>query len=146
MKKSAVFCTLALVLLFAAVLIALLFAAPRLVANYAAWRALPADESAALLTGFYLCAPPAGISLVCLYLLLQGIRKDRIFTDSSSRLMGIVSWCCVAVTVITGIAGFWYMPLFFVTIAMAFLFLIVRVIRGCFIAATALQEENSLTI
>ena len=146
MKKGAVFCTLALVLLFAVILISLLLAAPLLVDSYAQWRALPPGEGTALLVGFYLCAVPSGISLVCLYLLLQNIRKDRIFTKPSSLLMGIVSWCCAAVTLITGVAGFWYMPLFFLTVAMAFLFLIVRVIRGCFIAAIALKEENSLTI
>lgn len=146
MKKGAVFCTLALVLLFAVVLVVLLFTAPLLVECYAVWRALPPGEDTALLVSFYLCALPSGISLLCLYRLLQNIRKDRIFTQPSSLLMSIVSWCCAAVTLITGVAGFWYMPLFFLTVAMAFLFLIVRVIRGCFIAAIALKEENSLTI
>ena len=146
MKKSAVNCTLAVVLLFALVLLALLFLAPTLVESYANWRVLPAGEDTALLLAFYLCALPSGISLFCIYRLLRNIHKDEIFGKPSSLLMGIVSWCCAAVTLITGIAGFWYMPLFFITIAMAFLFLIVRVIRGCFIAATALKEENSLTI
>lgn len=146
MKKSAVICTLALVLLFSLVLAVLLFTAPYLVECYAQWRVLPVGEDTALLLAFYLCAAPAGVSLFCLYLLLQNIRRDLIFTKPSSLLMGIISWCCAAVTLITGVAGFWYMPLFFITVAMAFLFLIVRVIRGCFIAATALKEENSLTI
>lgn len=146
MKKSAVVCTLALVLLFSLVLTVLLFTAPYLVECYAQWRALPVGEDTALLAAFYLCAAPAGISLFCLYLLLQNIRRDLIFTKPSSLLMGIISWCCAAVTLITAVSGFWYMPLFFITVAMAFLFLIVRVIRGCFIAATALKEENSLTI
>ena len=44
------------------------------------------------------------------------------------------------------IAAFWYMPLLLVSAAMLFIFLIVRVVRRCFIAATALKEENNLTI
>lgn len=146
MKKSAVLGSLILVILFSAVLVALLFFAPGLVESYAQWRALPTGEDTALLVAFYLCSAPAGISLLCLYLLLQNIRRDQMFTKPSSLLMGIISWCCAVVTLVTGVAGFWYMPLFFITVAMAFLFLIVRVIRGCFIAATALKEENSLTI
>ncbi len=146
MKKSAVLGSLVLVVLFFVVLAALLFLAPALVESYAQWRALPKGEDTALLVAFYLCSAPAGISLFCLYLLLQNIRRDQMFTKPSSLLMGIISWCCAAVALITGLAGFWYMPLFFIAVAMAFLFLIVRVIRGCFIAATALKEENSLTI
>ena len=108
MKKSAVNCTLAVVLLFALILVALLFLAPTLVERYANWRVLPVGEDTALLVGFYLCALPSGISLFCLYRLLQNIRKDEMFSKPSSRLMGIVSWCCAVVTLITGIAGFWY--------------------------------------
>ncbi len=146
MKKSAVYACLGIVIVFCLAYAVLLFTAPRLLDMYAAYRLLFPKVQNIVLTAYYACCIPAGCSLVCLLLLLQNVRKEQLFIRSNCRLIGLVSWCCLLVALITAVAGFWYMPLFFITVAMVFIFLILRVIRSCFQAATELKEENSLTI
>ncbi len=144
-KGSVIFCTV-FVCLFLALLVVLLFLAPQLVDAYDNFRALAEGVGDVILIAFYLCAVPAAAALLCLLGLLRTIRQEEPFAKRSAVLMSAVSWCCVAVALITGGAGFRYFPFFFVAVAMVFLFLIVRVVRMCFVAAAALKEENSLTI
>lgn len=146
MKKGSVYCSIGFVFLFGAALIALLFFAPRIMALYASWRLLSAAVCSVVLAAFYASTVPAAVSLVCLFLLLRNILDERPFLRRNCLLIGIVSWCCVAVAVFTLIAGIRYMPLLLVTAAMLFIFLILRIVRRCFDAAIALKEENNLTI
>ena len=146
MKKGPVILCTIFVCLFLALLLVLLFLAPQLVNAYSSFRALSEGVPEAILIAFYLCAVPAAAALLCLLALLRTIRQEEPFAKRSAVLMSAVSWCCVAVALITGGAGFRYFPFFFVAVAMVFLFLIVRVVRMCFVAAAALKEENSLTI
>lgn len=146
MKKGPVYCSMVFVILFALALAALLVFAPRLVALYAAWRLLSAAVAGAVLAAFYCSALPAAVSLVCLFLLLRNLLAEQPFLRRNCTLIGIVSWCCVAVAAVTLVAGLRYMPLLLVSAAMVFIFLILRIVRRCFEAALALKEENSLTI
>lgn len=146
MKKGPVYCSMVFVILFALALAALLIFAPRLVALYAAWRLISAAVAGAVLAAFYCSALPAAVSLVCLFLLLRNLLAEQPFLRRNCTLIGIVSWCCVVVAVVTLVAGLRYMPLLLVTAAMVFIFLILRIVRRCFEAALALKEENSLTI
>lgn len=146
MKKSSVIGCAAFALLLLLVLVALLFLAPGIAAAYARMRGLADEVRRVMLAAFYVCAVPEALALGCLLRLLDNIRREQMFSRPNSRLMGCVSWCCVAVGAVCGGASFWYLPLLLVTAAMLFLFLIVRVVRGCFLAGTAIKEENSLTI
>ena len=146
MKKGLVILCTIFVCLFLALLLVLLFLAPPLVEAYSSFRALSEGVPDAILIAFYLCAVPAAAALLCLLALLRTIRREEPFAKRSATLMSVVSWCCVAVSLITAGAGFRYFPLFFIAVAMVFIFLIVRVVRMCFVAAAALKEENSLTI
>ena len=129
MKKGSVYCSMIFVVLFSLALIALLFFAPRIMALYAAWRLISAAVSGVVLAAFYVSALPAAISLVCLFLLLKNLLAEQPFLRRNCTLIGTVSWCCVAVAVVTLVAGFWYMPLLLVTAAMVFIFLILRIVR-----------------
>lgn len=133
----------AVFLLAAAVLVGL---APWLIRQYAEFRQIPDSGRIAITAAFYGSVFPALAALCCLWLLLRNIQKDRPFLQENSRLMAVISWCCVLVALATGAAAFWYLPLVFVTVSMAFIFLIVRVVRNCFISAIVIKEENSLTI
>ena len=146
MKKGPVILCTIFVCLFLALLLVLLFLAPQLVNAYSSFRALSEGVPEAILIAFYLCAVPAAAALLCLLALLRAIRREAPFAKRSATLMSVVSWCCVAVALIAAGAGFRYFPLFFIAVAMVFIFLIVRVVRMCFVAAAALKEENSLTI
>ena len=146
MKNKAVKLSLIAVGLFLAAGAALAFAMPWLVRLYAEYRHIKESGRIAIVAAFYGCLPFALTALVCLWRLLRNIRAERVFLETNSRLMAVVSWCCAGVAAVTLGACRWYPPLAFVTLSMAFLFLIVRVVRNCFIAAIALKEENSLTI
>ena len=77
---------------------------------------------------------------------MRNIRRDRLFGRQNTRLLSLVSWCCLAVAAICFAAAFWYMPLALISAAMLFIFLIVRVVCACFVAAAEIKEENRLTI
>ena len=146
MKKTSIILTFSLVILcMLAVIILGIFAFP-LARMYVEFRNISPLLITVIPVTYYICSVPALISLVCLGILLHNIKKACIFENVNSRLMGIVSFCCIAVAIATAIAAYWYMPFVFVTAAMLFIFLIVRIIRGCFIAAIGLREENDLTI
>ena len=146
MQNKAVKFSLAAVILFLIAAAALAVAAPWLVDWYARVRAIRESGRVVLLAGFYSCLPFAVTALVCLLKLLRNIRAERVFSEDNSKLMAVVSWCCAGVAAVTLGCCRWYPPLGFVTVSMVFIFLIVRVVRNCFIAAIALQEENRLTI
>lgn len=146
MKKGAVNITAAAVILCLILLFAIAVSAPYLASLYAELRSLTNSARLALIWAFYLCALPAAVSLISLLKILFNIRRDQPFLNENSVYMSVVSWCCLAAAVFCGAAGIWYFPLFFITAAMIFLFLIIRIVRGCFISAIYLKEENSLTI
>ena len=146
MENKSVKLSLAATVLAMALVLVLLILGPRLIRLYADYRKIEAAAARAIVIAFYCCAAPAMAALLCLFRLLRNILHARVFLPQNSRLMALVSWCCLLVALISALFAWRYPPLLFVTLSMAFLFLIVRVVRNCFIAATALQEENRLTI
>lgn len=146
MKNKAVKLSLAAVVLCLIAAAGLGIAMPWLLDWYVKYRHLRETGRIAIFVAFYGCLPFVLTALVCLLRLLRNIQKERVFSEINSRLMAVVSWCCAAVAAVALGAFRWYPPLIFITLSMAFLFLIVRVVRNCFIAAIALKEENALTI
>lgn len=142
MQNKAVKLSLAAVGFFLLAAVGLAIAMPWLVRWYISWQ----TGRTAILIAYYACLPFALTALVCLWKLLRNIRAEQVFQEHNSRLMAVVSWCCAGVAVVTLASFRWYPPLIFITLSMAFLFLIVRVVRNCFLAATAIKEENDLTV
>ncbi len=146
MKKFAVtVTTVAVLLCLIGVAVLAVFAQP-LAEWYMAFRGLPVSLADAIAAAYYSCTLPAMAALVCLLMLLMNIRRQDMFSARNSRLMAIVSWCCIVIAVICAVAAYWYIPMILVSAIMLFLFLIVRVVRGCFVAATELREDRDLTI
>lgn len=146
MKKGAVITTAAAVIFCMLLLVALSIAAPELCRWYGDFRGITEKTEKVIMIAFYICTLPAMASLVSLLRILDNIRREDPFKAENHKLMSFVSWCCIAVAAVTLLAGRYYMPMLFVTAAMLFIFLILRVVRGCFITAMYLKEENSLTI
>lgn len=146
MKKISVYLTIiAVCLCLVAVVTLAVFARP--VADwYVQIRHLPAQTARVLAFAYYLCAPFALLALSCLLALLGYIRRHDMFSKKNSFLMSCVSWCCLAIAAVCAWASTGYIPFLLVTAIMIFLFLIVRVVRGCFVEATALREDQDLTI
>lgn len=146
MLKRSVIISACFVVLFALALLVLQFFAPTLGDKFAELRGLSVPVANCVLYTFYLCSVPAAAALYCLWQLLYNIHKGKIFEKCNHWLLSVLSWCCMAVAVLTLAATYHYMPFFLVFIAMVFMFLILRVVRICMVAGTELKDENNLTI
>ena len=103
-----------------AALIALLFAMPRLVCWYRDFRGLVPHSAEAILIAFYCCAPVVFYALWCFDRLTSNILKDAVFVESNVRLIRRIRWCCATVSLICLPASFFYLPLIFMVIILAF--------------------------
>lgn len=144
-QKSALLSSLATLLCMAALIALCIFAVP-LTKWYVDFRAMRNFLTVVIVIIFYVCAVPAMLALGCLMSLLHRIHKGNSFDAHNARLLAMIAWCCLAVAAACFVGGFFYVPFFLITAAMLFLFLIVRVVRNCFVTAAQLQEENDLTI
>ena len=132
--------------LLMAVILALAFAMPRLLRWYNTIRPLREGTNLALLIAFYLCVPIALFALYNLEKLLGNINAGEVFLRSNVSLIRRVCRCCLLVSAICLPAAFYYPPLIFFCIVMAFLCPVVNVVRRVFDAAVTIREENDLTI
>ena len=113
---------------------------------YGALRQLPWQVCAAIMAGFYLCAPAVLYALWCIEKLLGNVLREAVFVLSNVRYIRRIRWCCAAVSVICLGAGMLYPPLVFLAVIMAFLALVVSVVKNVMAAAVELREENDLTV
>lgn len=144
-KNSIIFCTV-FVLAFLGLLVVLLVMLPWFLETYGHNFGMLKDCKVPFLITFYICAPAALTALFCLLALLRDIRRDQPFSGHTGKLLGWISWCCVEVAAATLVGSFWYVPFVVIVVCALFLFLLVRVVRLCFMAAKELKDENSLTI
>ena len=146
MNKRSIFVAVIFVCIFSLSLLALQFTAPFLADKLAQLNDLTVIADNSVLYTFYLCSIPAAVALFCLGRLLYNILKGHIFEVGNLKLLRALSWCCMAVAVITLAATHHFIPFFLVSVAMIFMFLIIRVVGICMRAGTELKEENNLTI
>lgn len=132
--------------LLLAVLLVLLLAMPLLICWYRDLRGLAPNIAEAILIAFYCCAPVVSYALWCIDRLTSNILKESVFVESNVRFIRRIRWCCAIVSLICLPASFFYLPLIFMVIIMAFLALAVSVVKNVIAAAVELREENDLTI
>ena len=94
----------------------------------------------------YLCCLPAMAALICLHMLLGNIKKEKVFIVKNVKLLRIISWCCFAAAFILVFAVRYYLLLGLVGIALAFIGLILRVVKNVVEEAVRIKAENELTI
>lgn len=99
-----------------------------------------------VLVAFYICCIPAWTALISIIKLMKNIMAENVFTENTVFLIRLLSWCCAVVSFVCFVAGFIYMPLWFVTLAAAFMMLILRVLKSVMAKATEIKNENELTI
>ena len=128
------------------ILAVLLFTLPTLLEWYCQSRYLSADERWAIILAFYCCALVTSVSLWQMERLLQNLLHRKVFVRENVRRIRVIQWCCALVSLICLPAAFFYYPLFFVVVIMAFLCLVVSVVAQTMGAAVAIREENDLTI
>lgn len=124
----------------------LIFLLPKILVWYGKFRVLTQAEYMAILTAFYCCVPVVAAALWNLDKLLGNIMAGRVFLLENVRRIRRVQRCCGGVSLICLPAVFFYLPLVFVVIIMAFLCPTMGVLAQVMHAAVAIREENDLTI
>lgn len=152
-RKRSVTLSLGVCIFVAAVLAVGLFIGPWIVKMwFVHYRGLKENGAVMIrmLTLFKVCFYPcAGLGFVTLYSLIRlllNIKKNEIFITQNVRYLRRISWCCIIVFLITLIAGVFYIPYFFISIAAGFMGLMLRVVKNVMESAVQLREENELTI
>ena len=139
-------CTLWVNRFLFAVMVLLCFFLYDLLVWYRTLRMLPWQVCAVIFIGFYLCVPPVLYALWCIEKLLGNVLKGEVFVLPNVRRIRRIRWCCAWVSVICLGACLMYPPLAFLAVIMAFLALVVSVVKNVMAAAVEIREENDLTI
>ena len=109
-------------------------------------RQLQWQVCAAIQYGFYLCVPGVLYALWCIEKLLRNVLLENVFVTANVRFLRRIRWCCAWVSLVCLVTGILYPPLLFLAVIMAFLALMVSVVKNVMAAAVELREENDLTI
>lgn len=79
------------------------------------------------------------------YLILL-VRKGQVFTDRAVALIRGISWCTMLLCVPFGFLGIYFQLAWLVCFAALFLGICLRVCKNAFEEATAIKQENDLTV
>ena len=129
-----------------ALLCVLIFLMPKILGWYVQVRPLGRPGATAILVGFYVCVPVVLYALWVIDRLLGNILAGRVFVADNVRRIRQLRWCCAGVSLVCLPAAVFYLPLIFLAVIMAFLALVISVVKNVMAAAVALREENELTI
>lgn len=139
--------TIALCGLIIAALVSMVFVMPGIADwYYFGIRRGAAGDGKPLLYAFYCCVPAAFLAIYHLIRLMVNIHKGDVFVLRNVTHLRYLAWCCAWVSLVTLIAGYFYMPLLIISFAAIFLCLFIRVIRHIMAAAVDIKNENELTI
>ena len=78
----------------------------------------------------YPCVPFVAITLFCLRRFLKGAAAGDVFSDENLKYLKNMAICCIVISLITLIAGFFYMPFFIVGATFGFMVLLVYTLRA----------------
>ncbi|MBQ3053158.1 MAG: hypothetical protein IJD55_05625 [Clostridia bacterium] len=130
MKICVILCNVFLVILFCFAI-----ALPWLVTWYVK---ITGREDALLTTVMvtcYPCVPFAAAALLYLRRVLKNALKGEAFSQSSTHALKNLSFSCLVISVITLVAGRFYLPFYIVGATFAFLALLVFSLKGIFASA-----------
>lgn len=97
---------------------------------------------ATIMVTCYPCAPILGIALFMLRKIIKRIAEDNIFcADNSKNLKGIAA-CCLAIALITLVAGRFYLPFYIVGGTFVFLALVAYTMRAVFLTLSEKYGEG----
>lgn len=88
---------------------------------------------ATIMVTCYPCAPILGIALIQLRKIIKSISADNIFCIDNSKGFKIIAACCLIISVITLIAGRFYLPFYIVGGTFIFLALVAYTMRAVFL-------------
>lgn len=132
--------------ILAAIVVGMIFGVKPLMMWYQQLRPLVWQATAAVVYGYWICVPAVLYALLCIEKLLGNIRKDVVFVSENVRYIRRIRWCCAGVSAVSLVVGLLYPPLLFLAVIMAFLALVVSVVKNVMAAAVEIREENDLTV
>lgn len=146
--NRSVFLSKICVLLFVAAYAVIVLACPVVVKEYEALRTTQLSElhERFIMLTIYLCAAPVGVILWKLWRLLGNIAREQIFVKENIGCLRLISWMCFAVAAITFVSAWYYVMWMVISGCMAFMGLLIRVIKNVFERAKEIKEENDFTI
>ena len=95
---------------------------------------------------FYCCCPLFFGILILLHKVLQNIRGERVFVQRNVDYLRYLSWMCFGLVPLILVGSAFFPVLFLVSVIVAFIGLLVRVVKNVMAAASDLKDENDLTI
>jgi hypothetical protein len=133
------------VIFFMLLLIAAAVYAPWLVRQSFIYTDFEGWETYFLITVYAGCVP-AALLLISLFCLLRRIEKGEVFIHKNVDSLRHISWYCITGAVISAVSVIYYFPWAAVTVAAAFMALIVRVVKNVVARAVSLQDDADFTI
>ena len=130
----------------AVLVFALVFFLPGLLRWYSGIRPFRNHGQEALTIDFYLCVPVVEYALWCIDRLVTNVLAQEVFVEKNTGYIRRIRWCCVGVSGICLPASVFYPPLVFMVVIMAFLALVISMVKNIMAAAVEMREENDLTI
>lgn len=132
--------------ILALVVIVMIFAFPWVLGWFRTIRILSDTACSIVTVGFYLCVPVVLFALWSMDRLVGNILKKQVFILENVRYIRRIRWCCAGVSGLCIVPAWFYPPLALMVIIMAFLALVVSLVKNIMAAAVELREENDLTI
>ena len=131
-----------------AVLIVLTVAMPALLKAYIGFveREYLLDSFGAIIALFYGVIVVAMAADAALIILLYHVRRGTVFTDASVACIRAISWACLAEGIIFAVLAAYFPFSALVSAAAVFIGLIVRVVKNVIEEATAIKNENDMTV
>ncbi len=140
--KKSFHITLALLDLFIVLLFVFAVALPWIVTWFVEVQKKDAGLPSVIMLVCYPCAPFIAAALIGLRKIVKNCIDGLIFGDRNIKIFKMVALCCLAVAVITLVAGFFYLPFYLVSITSAACALIIKVIIDVFSAELSARREE----
>lgn len=137
-EKSVKLCII-LTDIFLALLAAIVIFLPFGVSWYVEVNGRSPSLPATIMVTCYPCAPFLGIALFSLRKILKRVQSGVVFDEKNTRSIRRITLTCLAISVITLIAGRFYLPFYIVGGTFAFLALITYALKAVF---TELYEKH----
>ncbi len=145
MNKKALKISLIVTNIFILLLAACSVALPWMVTWYVETMGRSPKLPSIIMVTCYPCVPFAAAILLYLRRLIKNISRDMLFHSDSVSCFSRITVFCVAISLITVIAGRFYLPFFIVGVAFAFFALLVFVFKTVFSHIAQEVDKNNST-
>lgn len=152
-RNASVTISLILAVIFFFAVIAGMFTAPKLVQlmidtpdNFGNRGAISDFGRCYVLAAVYAILVIIAAADIMMFKILDNVRRGTVFTDGTVALIRCVSWCCIAVGVLFFSTGLYFQLAIIAGFAAVFGGFCIRVVKNVIEEATAIKNENELTV